>query len=247
MKKLINLFATLSILAITAFTVSAQQSVPTDIEARIDQAFARSFEHPEALPQQIAALEAMQPEDNYSVSYWLAYAHYQHCIALMSKEEKKAAEKAIKKAVRLLDDLADKDSEALALHSSAVGLSINFSMWRAPFLGSEAEGLARKAIEKDPENPRAYLALARNSYYKPAMFGGGDEVEENLLKAISLAGGNTATDNSPTWGMPEAYYLLAKFYQSEEQTEQAKLYALKGAKKYPEDYRLAKLSKKYTK
>jgi hypothetical protein len=44
---------------------------------------------------------------------------------------------------------------------------------RALIYSKKAEGCLKKAIADDPGNPRAYMLLGYNTYYTPAMLGGG--------------------------------------------------------------------------
>lgn len=228
-------------------SATAQTAIPSDIQKQIDQAFLDSFRKKENLQSLIDEMESKYGSTSDESRYWLAYTYYQNTITEMQIGKKKLAKKSIDKAIFLLDEDKDKDSEDLALLSSAIGLSINFSPWKAPFLGMEGEGRAKEAIELDDENIRAYLAIGRSSYYKPAMFGGGDEVEEMMLKVISLPEKTTNSASQPTWGKSEAYYILADFYHEEDRDKEAYTYCMKGLKAFPNDYRLKGLKAKLAK
>jgi len=236
-----------SLLFFTLSSSLAQIAIPADIQQQIDQAFLNSFRKKENLQSLIENMEKKYGSETDEARYWMAYAYYQNTITEMQIGKKKMAKKSIDKAIFLLDEDKDKDSEDLALLSSAIGLSINFSPWKAPFLGMEGEGRAREAIELDDENIRAYLAIGRSSYYKPAMFGGGDEVEEMMLKVISLPEKSANSAAQPSWGKPEAYFILADFYHEEDRDKEAYTYCMKGLKAFPDDYRLKGLKSKLSK
>ena len=247
MKKLIISIATLFF----ALNVGiAQPKLPNDIEEKIERAFVASFQDKDVLQNLITEMENKYGQASDEARYWLAYAYYQNTIVEMQVGKKKLAKNAIEKSISILEDDDNKDSEDLALLSSAIGLSINFSAWKAPFLGIESESLAKEAIELDNNNMRAYLAIGRSSYYKPAMFGGGEEVEEMMLKVISLPKTSQKSAVQPYWGKAEAYYLLSKFYQQENRQEEAFTYSKKGLKEFPDNKRLqnlvAKLSENQT-
>lgn len=242
---------TISIIAILFLSISSgfgQQPVPANIETTISQAFERSFQsEANVMADFTAEMETQYGTERDEARYWLAYAYYQYTISEMQIGKKKIAEKAVDRAIELLEEDENPDSEDLALLSSAIGLSINFNAWKAPFLGSKSESLAEKAIELDPNNARAYLAIGRSSYYKPAMFGGGDQVEGMMKKAISLPDQSQKSATSPSWGKPEAYYLLANYYRQEERMEDAYTYCMRGLKQFPEDHRLNNLKTKIDK
>ncbi|MBD2720569.1 hypothetical protein [Hymenobacter armeniacus] len=69
-----------------------------------------------------------------------------------------------------------------------------------------------QALKLSPDNPRAYLVLANDLYYRPAMFGGGAEKAKPLYeKAKALfAAFKPATALSPNWGEATATATLAR-------------------------------------
>ena len=172
---------------------------------------------------------------NPYINYWEAFAIY--TLHVQIKEiDKKKAEEIVDQGIKLLEEIKNKNSEHYALLALFQGLELNYaSSVTIPFKAATNESTARKAIKLDPNNLRAYFALAIKDYYTPKMFGGGKIVEENLLKAISLSDKSDENPYAPDWGKPDAYRYLARFYKKNEQLDKAKKTIDEGLAKYPED------------
>lgn len=184
------------------------------------------------------------PDSN--LNYWAAYARYLLCFALDSKnpEEKRQEEAAINEGLDLLEEIKDKNSDHYALLSLLGGLDLNFTnAMMLPFKGMSVGSKAKTAIEKDPTNPRAYVALGIYDYYTPKRYGGMKIAEDNFLKALSLKVNNTPTPYSPNWGHPEAYLFLVRYYRYAKRPDNALRYLNEGLKHYP-DFELLKRMKK---
>ena len=63
---------------------------------------------------------------------------------------------------------------------------------------------------QNPNNPRAYVLLAQNLFYMPAMFGGGkDKAKPIVEKSVQLFETfEPATELDPAWGKSMAVSLL---------------------------------------
>ena len=81
----------------------------------------------------------------------------------------------------------------------------------AVYTGRVQEALG-EAKALSPNNPRVYVLLANDLYFRPAMFGGGGEKAKPLYeKALALFDTfRPATALSPTWGKGNATSSLAK-------------------------------------
>ena len=81
----------------------------------------------------------------------------------------------------------------------------------AVYTGRVQEALG-EAKALSPNNPRVYVVLANDVYFRPAMFGGGGEKAKPLYeKAVALfATYKPASALSPTWGLGNATSSLAK-------------------------------------
>ncbi|MET4076298.1 hypothetical protein [Hymenobacter sp. UYCo722] len=79
------------------------------------------------------------------------------------------------------------------------------------YTGRVAEAL-NQAKALAPANPRVYLLLANDLYYRPAMFGGGAEQAKPLYEQAKalFATFRPATALSPTWGEAMTDAMLAK-------------------------------------
>jgi tetratricopeptide (TPR) repeat protein len=104
-------------------------------------------------------------------------------------------------------------------------------------VSGEAKKYAQTAIDMDPQNLRAYLAMGIRDYYTPAVYGGKTRFEELFLKAISLQDTYSDNPNDPTWGKNDAYYYLLDYYCSKNM-EKARLLFDEALKLYPDDPRI---------
>ena len=81
----------------------------------------------------------------------------------------------------------------------------------AVYTGRVQEALGQaKALA--PNNPRVYLLLANDLFYRPAFFGGGAERARPLYERAKVLFGTfrPATTLSPTWGEKNADSALAR-------------------------------------
>ena len=120
------------------------------------------------------------------------------------------AQAAIDQALKMKN--ADR-SELLVLQAYVLQGRIMVSpMLRGPrFTGQVQEALG-EAKALNPNNPRVFVLLGNDLYFRPAMFGGGGEKAKPLYeKAVVLfAAFKPATALSPTWGLGNATSSLAK-------------------------------------
>ena len=147
-------------------------------------------------------------------------------------EDKKAAEELIDRAIELLKPL-EEDAESQALLALQLGYSTRFkSYWSMMSLGRAAYHRAERAVALAPTNMRTNLALAINDFYTPKVFGGGKKVETHLKKALQ-APNPSASVTTPTWGKPNVYELLVKYYQKNKQQTQAQNFLNQGLSEFP--------------
>ncbi len=188
--------------------------------------------------------------DNISdpdLNYWTAYAHYLLYFSFDSKipDERERSEKAVKEGIQLLEGMEDKTSEHYALLSLLGGLELNFTnALSLPFKAFRVKAKAETAIEMNPANPRAHVALGIYDYYTPKKYGGMKIVEPTFLKVLTMKERNDANPYGPTWGQPEAYLYLVRFYRYAKQPEQALQYLDEGLALYPGFELLIKTKKK---
>ncbi len=119
------------------------------------------------------------------------------------------AQAAIDQALKLKG--ADR-AELLVLQAYALQGHIMVSpMLRGALYAGRVQAALNEARALSPNNPRVYLVLANDLYYRPEVFGGGaDKARPLYEKAKALfATFRPATALSPTWGEANADAMLA--------------------------------------
>lgn len=235
MKGLINhfLYCTVTLLFLLCFSpVLGQNPTP---EAAIQLAFQQSKTQQTQSPlvkHNTMLEQTFEKEDNNFNRYWLSYGLYNQALIADRLEDKKAAEELIDRAIELLKPL-EEDAESQALLALQLGYSTRFkSYWSMMSLGRAAYQRAERAVALAPTNMRTNLALAINDFYTPKVFGGGKKVETHLKKALQ-APNPSASVTTPTWGKPNVYELLVKYYQKNKQQTQAQNFLNQGLNEFP--------------
>ena len=244
MKGLINhfLYCTVTLLFLLCFSpVLGQNPTP---EAAIQLAFQQSKTQQTQSPlvkHNTMLEQTFEKEDNNFNRYWLSYGLYNQALIADRLEDKKAAEELIDRAIELLKPL-EEDAESQALLALQLGYSTRFkSYWSMMSLGRAAYQRAERAVALAPKNMRTNLALAINDFYTPKVFGGGKKVETHLKKALQ-APNPSASVTTPTWGKPNVYELLVKYYQKNKQQTQAQNFLNQGLNEFPNSELLLSLN-----
>jgi hypothetical protein len=124
-------------------------------------------------------------------------------------------------ADRLLEDAVERlravvksrprDAEAHALLGSVYGLQIARSPLKGMLLGPRASGALDKAAELAPDNPRVVLQQGISAFNTPALFGGGTEKGERLLRrSLTLFAREPADRPWPNWGRFDTHVWLGQ-------------------------------------
>lgn len=209
-------------------------------QEKVDLAFGQSFvTSQDQLEPIIQEFKKNQSEN----AYWIAYAQLYQSIFFMETSQRDQASQSVKKAITLLQSIDDKDTEDHALLGYILGYSIGLDPSGAARLSAKAASEYKEALKKDENNMRAYLGLGGSDYHMPVAYGGGEKVEEYLLKALSL--NEKTVEGGPSWGKNQAYYLLASFYKREGQDDKAKLYCMQGLNHFPHDSQLNQLKQSF--
>lgn len=244
MEGLINhfLYCTVTLLFLLCFSpVLGQNPTP---EAAIQLAFQQSKTQQTQSPlvkHNTMLEQTFEKEDNNFNRYWLSYGLYNQALIADRLEDKKAAEELIDRAIELLKPL-EEDAESQALLALQLGYSTRFkSYWSMMSLGRAAYHRAERAVALAPTNMRTNLALAINDFYTPKVFGGGKKVETHLKKALQ-APNPSASVTTPTWGKPNVYELLVKYYQKNKQQTQAQNFLNQGLNEFPNSELLLSLN-----
>ncbi|MCK4329337.1 tetratricopeptide repeat protein [candidate division WOR-3 bacterium] len=165
-----------------------------------------------------------QDEENYLYNYYLGYADYRLTYFYEEKERiSQYLEDGIEHLTRSIE-LKDDFSESHALLGSLYGSKISIKPLLGMTLGPKSGQEIARAIELNPENPRAYLLDGISKLHTPAIWGGGvDRAIKSLLKAISLFDSIPAPDSlMPDWGHDEAYVWLGNCHMEKEDYKSAK-------------------------
>jgi tetratricopeptide (TPR) repeat protein len=105
----------------------------------------------------------------------------------------------------------DKFAEAHALMAAIYGGKIARSSLRGITLGPRAGSALARAGKLEPENPRIPLQDGIGAFNTPAMFGGGvDKAEKLLRRAIMLLDKEPAEKPWPNWGRFDAHAWLGQ-------------------------------------
>ena len=211
-----------------------------NIQNKIQTDFMNSFidQNNTKITERIDQLSiAYKTTKNALYQYWKGYALYHNCIIYLKKSDRKSAEKELDKAIEVVEGIQKKNSEDYALLSMLQSFSCQFTGFPAVIKRSkDATTNIDRAIEMDKNNLRAYYVYANNDYYTPENYGGGKNVEEYALKALSLPSQKIKNIYLPSWGKQEAYELLTNYYLRTKNILKAEEYIAKGLKAYPDSY-----------
>ena len=159
--------------------------------------------------------------------YYRSFALYRSATLYTGQRKNDEAKRVLDEADRLLDQVTARSptADALALHSSVMGLQIGVSNnpLAGMMLGPKSAGLLDRAKELEPKNPRVWLISGMSAMFTPKMFGGGsDKAEQDLRKAIVLFETDRPVAPAPSWGRADAYIWLGQALQKEEKPAEAK-------------------------
>jgi tetratricopeptide (TPR) repeat protein len=217
-----------------------------NLQTEIDSAFIHYFKtgRMEEIDRIINALHLEnKSSNNRYLNYWTAYGRYKKSLCAQSnpaEEFQKTARIELSEALKCLNKIKNKESEDYALLAILKNYSVAFvANVKIPFVSGEAKKYAQKAIDMDPQNLRAYLALGIRDYYTPAVYGGKTQFEELFLKAISLRDKYGNNPNDPSWGKNDAYYYLLDHYCRKDMEKARHLFS-EAIELYPDDPRILK-------
>lgn len=151
--------------------------------------------------------------DEVALRYTTAYAAYR-LVNLPGVTDKEKAS-LLDDAVAQLQAAAKqnpKDAETHALLGSVYGLQIAASpVIRGMTLGPRANAALDRASELDGANPRVLLVQGVSAFNTPAMFGGGtDKAEQLLRRSLDRFATEPAGKPWPNWGRFDAHVWLGQ-------------------------------------
>ena len=172
-------------------------------------------------------LESLTGRENYGylAKYYLAYTNYR-LISLFNDMGKEKKERLLNESISILESVVEQKpgfAEAWALLGNCYGMKAN-GVFSAMKYGPKSEKAIDKALQLEPNNPRANMIYAVSLMYKPGMFGGSvDKAISRFRQAGELY--NTWQPESkitPEWGHAENYAWLAEAYLEQGNRQQAR-------------------------
>jgi cellobiose-specific phosphotransferase system component IIA len=208
-----------------------------DIQSQIMEAFVSSSADKNNL-KILSLIESFSSSYQESGSpvflYWKAYAMYYNSIIYLKNGDKEKSNKELNQGIEALESIKEKNSEDCALLSMLYSFSCQFLSFPKVIMASgKANSYAKKAIKLNENNLRAYYVSASYDYYTPLQYGGGKNVENYLLKALSLNTPENENPYLPSWGRQECFEMLTNYYIREKSFDKAKTYIEMGLKDYP--------------
>jgi len=149
---------------------------------------------------------------------WLSqyYAGYSNIFVGMRQEDNAKKDEYYDRALTYInkaDELSPDNSEVYVIKSWVLGMKIGVDpMNRGRELGPQSGMLISKAVELNPENPRAYYMRGQSAMYTPEQFGGGKAIAvkdlETALEKYKVF--KPSSPAMPSWGEKQAQDALEK-------------------------------------
>jgi len=195
-----------TILTVLSIAIALIMNAQTPFEKAMKESLtlfdsAKTMEDMQAVVSRFERI-AMTETTRWEPLYYAAFTQINMSFREKDGEKKDAildlAEKNIEKAFEVNGD----KSELFALQGFLYQGRIQVSPIRGMTYSQKAAEILDKAIEVNPENPRALFLMAQNIYFTPKMFGGGPK---NALPKFQEAKGKFDKENgkdgiSPNWG-----------------------------------------------
>jgi len=165
------------------------------------------------------------------INYYYGYSGY-----LLGKKRNDQAQTIIEKGDKLIKQvlIADpKNATAYAYKGSFMGFKIGRNKFKAISLGPESSACINKAFELDSQNIQAIVDKGNMLLHAPKYLGGNkNEALKLFLKGAKLLESRKKTDQN--WFYLNILIQIARTYENQEQTEQAKLTYEKILRKEPD-------------
>lgn len=149
---------------------------------------------------------------------WLPLYYQAFCsvVSSMRQDSPSKIDEMLDKAEALInkaDELSPNNSEIVVVQSWITSMKIGVDpMTRGQKLGPAAAALSEKAIQLNPENPRAHFLKGSSLFYRPEQWGGGKDkalpVLETAMEKFKAAKNENAI--VPHWGEKNTAELIEK-------------------------------------
>ena len=213
-----------------------EDSLSHRVEQKIEDALNQAIDDQDFAPLSRVKKEIKQT-DARNRTYWKAYLAFQEAVYFLENEDIKKSSKFIQRGIKTLRKADHRTSEDYALLAMMQSFSIQFAeVSEMAALAQQVKERAQKAIELDPNNPRAYYVYAIQDYYTPEEYGGGKETEAQLSKAVDILRSGRQAKSGLSWGEDSSYELLIKYYLNEGNRDVAHSLYEEVVALYPDSY-----------
>jgi tetratricopeptide (TPR) repeat protein len=149
---------------------------------------------------------------------WLSqyYAGYANIFTGMHQDDNAKKDEYYDRALGYInkaDELSPDNSEVYVIKSWVLGMKIGVDpMNRGRTLGPESSALIAKAVELNPENPRAHFLRGQSALYTPEQYGGGKAIAKKYLETAveKFKTFKPSSPAMPSWGEKQAQEALEK-------------------------------------
>ena len=222
---------------------STSNGIQQKIETALNEAFITKNESPlENLEKQLSDNKENDPWN----WYWKSYLSFYQTIFYLKTGNKEKAGEYHQKSINILKNKKQKNAEDYALLANNLSLSFVFmkNQMEAMQIDAEIRENLQKGFRLDDNNPRLFFVEGNYNSRIPKEYGGGKNVENSLLKAISLPEPNQNSEHLPTWGKQEAYQRLTEWYISDNEKDKARGLLEKFQQEFPENQYIKRFQSK---
>jgi len=211
--------------------ISFNENIADEIYTALSQCYIEFSEAPLASVYNTLE-ESYVKTGERSYKYWQAYTKMYTYIYKRDIAE-------LDKSIQIMKNMDTSSSEEYALLAFLKSLKMS-SVTNATDLqkiSSETKQLAKKSLELDKTNIRAYYVLAALEFYHPKA--DSEKLKKYLDSALQVAEHKTGY-YSVNWGKNLIYELYIKFYLKNNKTKEAKNMFMRASEEFPDDYLINK-------
>jgi tetratricopeptide (TPR) repeat protein len=211
--KITALNGVLALLVAVVFSSCAIQAGRDDL--KIDKVVKKldkveQYTEYKSLADQFSRLREKNP-DNWLTSYYHAFCLLQYALRTPQIEE---VDQYCDRALESLDAIDPgqaNTAEVLCLRAMEQSVRIRVDvMLRGLEYSMNSETFLEKALQLDPDNPRAFLLRGQNTFNRPEMFGGGKNAAKPFFeKSVAYFQQEKKNLPEPSWGQQSAVSMLS--------------------------------------